>query len=149
MTLEFLQQEMVAAMKSGDKTRKSVLSVAIAQIKSAAIDEGCRDDIPETLVNKMLTKAKKTCREMVTTCPEERPDLLENYKLQFEIISEYAPALITDPGEIKQFIIDSIEAEKIVICKENRGMIMKALAANLRGRADMSEVNRIVGEMLQ
>lgn len=149
MTLEQLKQEMIAAMKSGDKFRKGVISVAIAQIKNAAIDKGCRDDIPESLVNEVLIKAKKTCQEMVDTCPESRTDLLEDYKKQFEIICEFAPQLIADPDEIKQLVIEYAEGAKISLRKENRGTIMGILSRNLKGNVDMSVVNKVVGGMLQ
>lgn len=148
MTLEQLKQEMITAMKSGDKFRKGVISVTIAQIKNAAIDKGCRDNIPESLVNEVLTKAKKTCQEMVDTCPASRADLLADYQKQFAIICEFAPKLITDPEEIKQLVIEHTEGAKISICKENRGTIMGILSRNLKGKVDMSVVNKVVGGML-
>ena len=77
MTLEKLQQEMIAAMKTGDKFRKTVISTTIAQIKKAAIDKGCRDNIPESLVDEVLLKTKKTAQEMIDTCPKDRKDKLK------------------------------------------------------------------------
>ena len=80
MELKTLQAEMIASMKSGDKFRKGVISTVIGQIKSMAIDKGCRDNIPESLVDEALLKAKKITQEQIDTCPESRTDLLENYK---------------------------------------------------------------------
>ena len=37
---------MIAAMKAKEKARKDTISGLIAAVKKAAIDEGCRDDIP-------------------------------------------------------------------------------------------------------
>lgn len=142
MTLETLQQAMIAAMKSGDKFRKGVISTTIAQIKNAAIDKGCRDNIPETLVDEVLLKAKKTAQEMIDTCPESRQDLLEDYKKQMEIICEFAPSLITDEGEIAE-IIRSSGVEM------NKGKIMKYLSANFKGKIDMGIASKVVGGMLQ
>lgn len=51
MTIEMLHDEMVAAWKHGDMAIKNVLSNAIAQIKKAAIDAGCRDNVSEDFVN--------------------------------------------------------------------------------------------------
>ena len=39
MTLEVLQKEMIAAMKSGNKLRKEAISSLVGAIKKAAIDE--------------------------------------------------------------------------------------------------------------
>ena len=148
MTLQQLQNAMITAMKSGDKFRKGVISVTIAQIKNAAIDKGCRDNIPESLVDETLLKAKKTAQEMLDTCPESRTDLLEDYKKQMEIICEFAPTLMTDEVEIKLAILDIINGE-IAFTKPNRGKIMKIISPVLKGKADMAIVSKVVGGMLQ
>ena len=147
MTLEKLQSEMVAAMKSGDKFRKGVISTVIARVKNTAIDKGCRDNIAEDMVNAELLKAKKTTQEMIDTCPESRVDLLEDYKKQMEIICEFAPTLIADEDEIRSIILDTINNE-VEFTKANRGKIMKIIAPVLKGKADMSIVNGVVGGML-
>jgi len=148
MTLKTLQSEMVAAMKSGDKFRKGVISTVIAQIKNMAIDKGCREDIPDTLVDEALLKAKKTTQEMIDTCPDTRSDLLELYKKQMEVISEFAPKMITDEAEIKLMILDLVNSE-MAFTKENRGKIMKIIAPVCKGKADMGVVNKVLGEMLK
>lgn len=143
MTLQALQNEMIASMKAGDKFRKGVISTIIAQIKRTAIDKGCRDDISEDMVNAELLKAKKITQEMIDTCPESRQDLLENYKKQMEIICEFAPSLISDSNRIAEIIRDEYDGEM------NRGKIMKYLNANFKGKIDMSVANKVVGEMLK
>ena len=148
MTIETLQQAMVAALKSGDKFRKGVISTAIARIKNAAIDKGCRDNIPEDMVNAELLKAKKITQEMIDTCPESRRDLLEDYKKQMEVICEFAPSLITDETEIRNLILDTINGE-IEFTKANRGKIMKILSSVLKGKTDMSFVNKVVNNLLK
>lgn len=145
MTLEALQKEMINSMKSGDKFRKSVISTTIAQIKNAAIDKGCRDNITETLVDEVLLKAKKTAQEMIDTCPESRQDLLEDYKKQMEIICEFAPVLITDELEITTIV----KSSNIELVKANRGQIMKWLKGAYGGKMDMSVASKVVGGMLQ
>ena len=50
MTLEALRKDMVAAMKAKDKTTKDAVSSLVSAVKKAAIDEGCREDVPEALV---------------------------------------------------------------------------------------------------
>lgn len=142
MTLQALQNEMIASMKAGDKFRKGVISTTIAQIKRVAIDKGCRDNITEDMVNAELLKAKKITQEMIDSCPESRQDLLEDYKKQMEIICEFAPSLITDPQKIEELILNSgVEM--------NRGKIMKYLNTNFKGKIDMSVANKVVGGMLK
>ena len=54
MQLEALRKDMVAAMKAKDKTTKEAVSSLVAAVKKAAIDEGCRDDVPEALVDRVI-----------------------------------------------------------------------------------------------
>ena len=56
MTLDTLQEEMIKAMKSGDKFRKDVIADIISDIKTAAINNKCMDNITEEFVDKMPKK---------------------------------------------------------------------------------------------
>lgn len=147
MTIKELQNEMVQAMKSGDKFRKGVISTTIARIKNAAIDRGCRDNIPETMVDAELLKAKKITEEMIATCPESRADLLEDYKKQLAIICEFAPTLISDEDEIRKLVCDVVNGEYEFV-KQNKGKIMKIVMPVLKGKVDMSVANKVIGQMI-
>ena len=147
MKLQELQKEMIKAMKDGDMDRKSVLSNAIAAIKKAAIDKRIREDISEDLVDEVLLKEKKTIQEMIDTCPADREETLAEYNIKMVIISEYAPTLLTDENEIKEKIL-SIINDKIELIKTNRGVIMKQIAPELKGKADMSIVNKVLSKLL-
>ena len=148
MNLSVLQSNMVAAMKSGDKLRKSVLSELIGAVKKAAIDKNCRDNITETLVDEVLLKYKKMVQEQIDTCPAERTEILEKYKAQMAVVAEFAPTLITDEDEIKLMILDLVNSE-FAFTKANRGKIMKIIAPVCKGKADMGVVNKVLGVMLQ
>jgi uncharacterized protein YqeY len=148
MELKALQNEMIKSMKSGDKFRKSVISTIIAKIKNTAIDKGCRDNITEDMVSAELLKAKKVTQEMLDTCPASRTDLLEDYKKQMDIICEFAPTLITDPKVIENNVRDIASQNHVKLAKSNRGALMKLVAAELKGKADMSVVSKVVGEIL-
>lgn len=149
MTLEKLQSEMIQAMKNKDKTRKLVLSGLVDSVKKAAIDKNCRDNITEDMVNEVLLRYKKMVQEMIDTCPVDRIETLGVYKKQMEIVSEFAPTLITDEEEIKVLVSRLANQNGIELVKSNRGAVMKAIAANLKGKADMSVVSKVVGGMLQ
>jgi uncharacterized protein YqeY len=131
MTIEILQQEMVAAMKNKDMSRKTAISGYIAAIKKAAIDKGCRDNINEEFVNAELIKIKKSVQEQVDTCPETRPDLMEKYKVELEIIKEFAPSLMDDEDMIFSIINTNYNGAK------TKKDVMKWLNTNYRGRMDM------------
>lgn len=148
MTLEKLQADMVAAMKNNDRRRKDVLSSAIAAVKKAAIDKRMKDNIVEELVDEVLTKEKKTLKEMIDTCPESREDLLNDYEHKYMIISEYAPKFITDEAEIKNLILGIVNSE-IELSAKNKGQVMKMVMPVIKGKVDMQVANKVITDLLR
>lgn len=149
MTLEKLQEQMISAMKNGDKPRKTAISGYIAAIKKVAIDKGCRDNISEEMVNETLTKLKKQAKESVDTCPASRTDLLEQYKYEYSVITEFAPTFIDNPDLIAANIASLLEENQIAAEKKNRGAIMKVIVANnWKAHFVMAVVNKVLGSML-
>ena len=143
MTIKDLQTEMIAAMKAKKKNRKDTISGLIAAVKKAAIDEGCRDDIPEAMVETVILKELKTAKEQVETCPEDRTELLAEYNEKVNIISEFAPKQLT-ADEIKAVISEKFSD---VLASGNKGLIMKSVMGELKGKADGKLINQIVAEL--
>lgn len=143
MQIEQLQKDMIAAMKAKDKIRKDAISALVSAVKKAAIDEGCRDDISEELADRVILKEIKSVKEQIDTCPPERLDLLEGYQARYDIMQEYAPALLS-ADEVKAVILEKF-AE--VVATKNKGMIMKNVMAELKGKADGKVINQVVGEL--
>ena len=143
MTFETLHNDMVAAMKARDKERKAVLSTLIADVKKAAIDAGTRDEIPEALVDQVILKSKKTAREQLDTCPDERAELKAEYQYAFDVISEYAPKMMSD-DEIRAFLAANFAD---ALASKDKGRIMKAVMPALKGKADGKAINAVVAEL--
>ncbi|NCC43170.1 MAG: GatB/YqeY domain-containing protein [Clostridia bacterium] len=143
MEFTTLQKDMVAAMKAKDKVRKEAISSLISATKKVAIDEGCRDDIKEEMVNKVILKELKTVKEQIDTCPAERAELRQEYQTRYDIISEYAPQMMS-AEEVKACIQEKF-AEVLAI--GNKGQIMKAVMGELKGKADGKVINQVVGEL--
>ncbi len=143
MQFETLQKDMVAAMKARDKARKDAISSLVSDVKKAAIDAGTRDNISEDLVDQVILKSLKTAKEQLDTCPAERTDLKEEYQFRYDVITEYAPKLMSE-DEIRKYLADNF-AE--VIASKNKGEIMKAVMPALKGKADGKAINMIVAEM--
>ncbi len=143
MKLETLQKDMIAAMKAKDKARKESISSLVSAVKKAAIDEKVRDDIPEELVDRVILKEMKTVKEQIDTCPAERTELMEAYKNRYAVISEYAPKMLS-PEEVKAVILEKFAD---VVATKNKGMIMKNVMGELKGKADGKVINQIVAEL--
>lgn len=143
MNIEQLRKDMVAAMKAKDKPRKEAISSLISAVKKAGIDAGCREDIPEEIVDRVILKEQKTVKEQIVTCPDSRKDLKAEYQFRYDVISEYAPQLMS-ADEIKTYILEKF-AE--VAASKNKGQIMKAVMGDLKGKADGSVINQVVGDL--
>ncbi|MEE0419222.1 MAG: GatB/YqeY domain-containing protein [Lachnospiraceae bacterium] len=143
MELEVLRKDMIAAMKAKDKARKDSISSLIEAVKKVAIDEGCRDNIPSDMVDRVILKEMKTVKEQIDTCPDSREDLKAEYQARYDVIKEYAPTLMSEE-EVRAYIMDKF-AE--VASTKNKGQIMKAVMADLKGKADGKVINQVVSSL--
>ena len=145
MKLKDLQDAMIAAMKAKDKARKDSISALVSAVKKAGIDAGCRDDIPEDMVNQVILKEMKSVKEQIDTCPASREDLLAEYKTRYDIFMEYAPKMMS-ADEVEAFITEKFAD---VVETHNKGQIMKAVMPELKGKAEGSVINQVVAKLCQ
>lgn len=145
MELDQLRSDMVAAMKARDKERKDAISSLVSAVKKAAIDEGCREDVPAELVDKVILKELKTAKEQLDACPADRTELLAEYRTRYEVIAEYAPKMMSQE-EVKTFIEQNFAD---VVATKNKGQIMKAVMAQLKGKADGKVINETVAKLCE
>jgi len=145
MTFDQLQKDMIAAMKAHDKDRKDAISTLVSAAKKKAIDAGCREDIPEAMVDEAITKELKSVKEQIDTCPESRTDLLDEYKTRLAVFEEFAPKMLSAEE------VEAILTEKFadVIATKNKGNIMKNVMPELKGKADGKVINEIVAKLCQ
>ena len=134
MTADKLQKAMIEAMKARDAQRKEAISLLVAAVKKNAIDAGCRDDIPEEMVDSTILKELNATKEQI--------DELMNLN-GADIIEEFAPKLLSAEE------IETILKEKFadVIATKNRGLIMKTVMAELKGKADGKLISETVAKL--
>ena len=133
MQFNILQKAMIDAMKARDKQRKDSIAVLVSAAKKLAIDAGCREDIPDEMVDQAILKEIKSVKEQIDTCPADRTELLEEYNARLEVMSEFAPKMLS-------------EKFADVLATKNKGQIMKAVMAELKGKADGKVINAVVAE---
>lgn len=145
MEFTVLQKDMVAAMKAKDKVRKDAISSLVSAAKKVAIDEGSRDNITEEIVNRVILKEMKTVKEQIDGCPADRAELKAEYQARYDIISEYAPKMLS-AEEVKNVISEKFAD---VLATKNKGQIMKNVMGELKGKADGKVINQVVSELCQ
>lgn len=145
MKFEDLQKAMFDAMKAHEAERKETISLLVAAVKKNAIDSGHRDEITEEMVDQAVLKELKSTKEQIDTCPESRQDLMTRYKAKYAVIEEFAPRQLSEEE------VEAILKEKYadVIATKNKGMIMKTVMAELKGKADGKVISGVVAKLCQ
>lgn len=143
MNFAELQNGLKEAMKARDTLRKEAIQTLIASVKKTAIDEGTRDNITDELVNSVILKELKIAKEQVDTCPADAAQQLEEYKYKLDVIKEYAPAQMTEE-ELVPYISEKFGE---LIASGNKGVYMKTIMADLKGKADGKLINKVISQI--
>jgi uncharacterized protein YqeY len=135
-----VKQDVVSAMKEGDKDRVQALRLILSELQKAA-KEGDGD---ETAV---LRRERKRRQESARAFREGgRDELAVGEEAEAEIIGAYLPAELSDE-ELDSIVAEAI-AETGAVEVKQMGLAMKAAMAKVAGRADGSRVSAKVKEAL-
>jgi uncharacterized protein YqeY len=137
---ERVKQDVVLAMKQGDKDRVQALRLILSELQKAA-KEGDGD---ETAV---LRRERKRRQESARAFREGgRDELAAGEEAEAEIIGTYLPAELSD-SELDSIVAAAI-AETGAVEMKQMGAAMKAAMAQVGGRADGARVSAKVKEAL-
>ena len=141
--IDTVRAAMMQAMKDKDKARKDALSLLLAALKNKAIDK--RADLTEEEENAVIFREIKQAQETVDTTPADRTQIIEEAKLRISVYSEFAPKLM-DENEIAE-VVRAVLAELAIEAPtvKDKGRIMKTLMPRVKGKADGSLVNQVLG----
>ena len=151
MKFEQLQSAMVQAMKEKNRVKKEVLADIVTCAKNMAIEKGCKDNITEDIVTAAILKSKKICEDQINICPTNRPDLMEGFQLCMSYIDELAPKMMSRE-EIRDYLeqtLIELTSVNIVISPKIKGMVMKNVMPELRGKADGKLIGEVLDELLK
>lgn len=133
------------ALRAGDKRRLGTLRLILAAIKQREVDE--RVSLDDARVLQVLDKMVKQRKESLAIYTEaKRADLAGQEAFELEIVQSYLPAPL-DATQIAALVgeaIHEVAAESL----RDVGRVMGVLKPRLQGRADLSEVSRLVKERL-
>ena len=133
-----IQEDMKAAMRSGDKARLAAIRLIMAAIKQREVDE--RIELDDAQVTAVLDKMVKQRRESIEQYEKAgRTDLVDKEKAELEVIQTYLPEPLSE-DEINALIDEAI-AETGASSIKDMGKVMGLLKPKLAGRADMGKVS--------
>lgn len=145
--IDSVRAAMVTAMKEHDKERKESLSMLLSALKNKQIDK--REDLTEAEEFEVVKKEIKQTKETMELAPADREDIKEQCSKRLAVYSEFAPEEMSE-DEIKNTIQAVLNELGIAeLSARDKGKVMKELMPRVKGRADGSLVNRIVGELLK
>jgi hypothetical protein len=146
MTLsERINNDLKEAMKSKDSFRLSVIRMVKGAMQLAKPNprEELTDDDVITVISKQIKMRNDSIKEFEAA---GRSDLVEQNKREIEILNTYMPKQLSEE-ELTE-IIDKVFEEVKPTSQKDMGLIMKNISPLVKGKADMSLVNKLVKERL-
>ncbi len=142
---EQIVAEMKSAMKSGDKQRLATIRLILSAVKQVEVDT--RSDVSDQDMISILDKMAKQRRESIEQFEKAgREDLADTEKSELAIISEYLPQALSEE-DINQLIEQALVKTSATSMKD-MGAVMAELKPELQGRADMSQVSKLIKSRL-
>ncbi len=140
-----LTNDLKAAMKSGDTTRKETVRLLRGAIKNAEINAGHPLSDDEALA--VIAKQAKQRRDSIEQYKQaNRQDLVAAEQAELEIIEAYLPAQLSDEEITAR--ARAVIAELGVSDMKGMGQVMKQLSQELKGVADGKRISQIVRGLL-
>ncbi|MFN3344999.1 MAG: GatB/YqeY domain-containing protein [Chloroherpetonaceae bacterium] len=150
MTLkERINEEIKAAMKSGDKLRLETVRDIKKHIieKETAEKRAQRGDLtPEEEIEVLTAMAKRRKDALEQFSNAGRPELAEKEKNELAIIQEFLPKQLSE-AEIKD-VLTRIISQVGAKTQKEMGKVMGAAMKELKGKADGSLVQKVLKDIL-
>ncbi len=142
---EKLNNDLKQALRDRDKIRTSCIRLVLSAVKNTEIAK--RAELEETDILGVIAKEAKQRKESIEAFKRgNRQDLVAQEEAELAILMEYLP---------KQMSRDEIiTAARKVIAEAgahglgDKGKVMGKLIPQLKGRAEGSEINTVVSELL-
>jgi uncharacterized protein YqeY len=132
-----IQEDMKAAMRTGDKDRLGCIRLIMAAVKQREVDE--RITLDDTQLIGVLEKMGKQRRESIAHFQAGgRADLVAKENAELDIINAYLPAPLA--GAELDALINAAIGETGAASIKDMGKVMALIKSKAQGRADMSAV---------
>lgn len=140
-----IQDEMKAAMKSGEKRRLGAIRLVLAAIKQREVDE--RIELDDTQVLAVLDKMVKQRKDSIAQYESAgRDELAEQEAFEIGVLKEFMPEALGSE-EVGRLVAKAIESSGAASIRD-MGKVMGLLKPELQGRADMGQVSAMVKQQL-
>ena len=133
------------AMRSKDKQRLAALRLISAAFKQKEVDERIElnDEQSIAILNKMAKQHRDSIEQFGIA---KRDDLIEKEQQELGIIESYLPKKLS--SDKVNSLIEAAISETNAKSQKDIGKVMVLLKGKLQGRADMSEVSKLIKDKL-
>ncbi|MHB8625418.1 MAG: GatB/YqeY domain-containing protein [Aggregatilineales bacterium] len=141
-----LNEDLKAAMKGGDATRKDAIRYILSAIKQVEIDT--RETLTDERIYGILQNEAKKRRDSIAESRKAgREDLATKDEYELKLIESYLPQQLTRAEIEKEarVVITEVGASS----PKDTGAVMKILLPRVKGRADGKLVNEVVSALLK
>ena len=143
---EQIQEDLKAAMRSGDTRTRDTLRMLLAAIKQVEIDD--QVELDEAGVLQVVARQAKQRRESIKDAETAgRPDMVVEEQRELEICESYLPKMMS-VDEIRP-LAEHVIGELGATSMKDMGRVMGILMPQLQGKADGSQVSAVVRSLLQ
>ncbi len=163
MLKEEIQNTITRAMKEGNELVYSTLRMILAAVVSKEKEKRYKISKQKPDLNEkgLIKESQLTDEEIIDVITSEikkrknsdaayeigkREDLVKKEKAEIEILQKYLPEQLSE-DEIREIIKEAIEKTAAKEIKD-MGKVMGAITPQLKGKADMGLVSKIVRESL-
>ena len=142
---ERIRQDTAAAMLARDRARVAALRLVAAEIKQREVDsrQPLDDHGVLTVFDRMLKQRRDAAEQYGAA---GRDELAAAERFEIEVIESYLPPPL-GADEVAALVAEAIEASGASSMRDMGG-VMARLRPQVRGRADMAEVSRLVRERI-
>ena len=142
MTLkERINEDMKSAMRAGETNKRDAIRLLLAAVKQREVDE--RIVLDDAAVVAVIDKMLKQRRDSISQYEAAgRTDLADIEKFEAALLTSYMPAGLS-AEEITAALAAAV-TETAATGPGDMGKIMAVLKPKLAGRADMTEVSKLV-----
>ena len=146
MTLrERLQDDTIAAMRSGDALRRDVLRMVQNAVYNA--DKAKHTNMSDDEIVGVITREVKTRRESIEAFRKGgREDLVAKEEAEIAILADYLPEALSD-DELQSLVDEGVTATGATSARD-LGKVMGWLSPKIRGRADGKVASGLVAQAL-
>jgi uncharacterized protein YqeY len=138
---EQINDDLKAAMRSGDAARRDTIRLLTAALKQREVDE--RKVLTDADVLAVIEKMIKQRRDSIAQFEQGgRQDLADKEKQELTLLQAYMPQAMGD-DEVAAAVAAAV-AETGAAGPADMGKVMAVLKPKLAGRADMGKVSAVV-----